>query len=219
MNKVTAFFTSCGRWNLLENTLRSFHHYNTYPIERYIVIDNSTLDTAPANKVLSDLQVPYVIISNAENIGQVASIDKGYKEIQTDLIFHCEDDWLCLGGGFIEKSIDLLEFDEKIVNINVRVRFDEEASSQHPIGPLLQTNNGTEYHEYIPRYHGIWHGFAWNPGLRRKKEYDLIKPFKQWVNEQGVGGKYYELGYKSACLKDCYFAHIGKGQHTFKRNE
>ncbi len=220
-SNVTAFFTSCGRWELLAWTLHSFNHYNTYPIDRYIVIDNSVSGTKPIETILDGLYnpVPYLVLSNPENIGQVASIDRGYAEINTEYIFHCEDDWRCLGEAFLEKSLDLLKFDDKIVNINNRVRFDEEESSRHPVGELKETSNGTKYHEYVQGFHEIWHGFSWNPGLRRKSDYDLIKPFKQYANEQGVGAKYYDLGFKSACLEECYFYHIGKGQHTFRRNE
>ena len=222
-DKITVFITSCGRFDLLERTIQLIWLHNFYPIERYIVIDNSGSNveaSRPIEKIFDSLGIfDYTVIYNSENIGQVASIDKGYALIDTPYIFHCEEDWACLQGGFLEKSLDLLKFDDKIVNINLRVRFDEEASSQHPIGELQVTPEGTGYHEYIPNYHGIWHGFAWNPGLRRTEDYNLIKPFKQWENEQGVGGKYKELGFKSACLQDCYFTHIGKGQHTFKRNE
>ncbi len=169
--------------------------------------------------LISSLDISYKFIKNSENLGQVASLDLGYSYIDTDYIFHTEDDWEFYGSGFVEKSLDLLKFDDKIVNINVRHRFNHEASSQHPVLELQQTDNGTEYHLYQPAYHGIWHGFAWNPGLRRLKDYNLIKPFKQHTNEQGVGGVYHGLGFRSACLKDTYCKHIGEGRSTPRRNE
>ncbi len=219
-NSVTLVITSCGRFDLLKKTIDSFHYYNTYPIERYVIIENSGLQGG-IEPILDNLGTPpdYVVIYNPKNIGQIASIDRAYQEVESEYIFHLENDWECLAGRFIEKSLDLLKFDDTIVNINNRIRCDDEESSWHPVGELKITENGTEYHEYIPEFHEIWHGWSFNPGLRRKRDYDLIKPYKQHLNEQGVGGVYFSLGYKSACLKEPYFLHIGKGQHTYRRNE
>ena len=41
LSKITMVLTSCGRNDLLEKTLDSFFKYNTYPIERYIIIEDS----------------------------------------------------------------------------------------------------------------------------------------------------------------------------------
>ena len=38
---VTVVITSCNRVDLLERTIDSFIKYNTYPIDRYILIDDS----------------------------------------------------------------------------------------------------------------------------------------------------------------------------------
>ena len=39
--KVTFVLLSCGRLDLLEKTLNSFLRYNNYPIERYIIVEDS----------------------------------------------------------------------------------------------------------------------------------------------------------------------------------
>ena len=131
---------------------------------------------------------------------------------------HCEDDWEFFDYGFIEKSIDVLNYDDKIININTRVRFDGERGSMHPVSEKLFTNNNTEYRIYNYNYLGLWHGFSWNPGLRRKSDYDIISPYKKFFNEQGVGKKYFEMGYKSACLENFYNKHIGTNSITEKSN-
>lgn len=41
MKKITFVLTSCGRNDLLEKTLDSFFKWNTYPIERYIISEDS----------------------------------------------------------------------------------------------------------------------------------------------------------------------------------
>jgi hypothetical protein len=39
--EVTVVCTSCNRPDLLEKTLDSFHKYNTYQLDSFIVIDDS----------------------------------------------------------------------------------------------------------------------------------------------------------------------------------
>ena len=217
---VTAVFTSCGRFDFLEKTIQSFTKYNTYPIEKYIVIENSgkkniERELKNITKNLKNCQ----IIINENNIGQISSIDKAYSFIETEYIFHCEDDWEFLDKGFIQKSIDLLKFDKRIINVNLRIRFDGEKGSMHPISHLLKTNKENFYHEYIPGYLDIWHGFSWNPGLRRLSDYDEIKPYKQYNDESGVGNKYFSSGKISACLKNSYCKHIGTDSITEKSNQ
>ena len=42
MNDVSLVITSCGRFDLLERTLDSFFEYNTYPIKKVIITEDST---------------------------------------------------------------------------------------------------------------------------------------------------------------------------------
>ena len=89
----------------------------------------------------------------------------------------------------------------------------------HPVTDFMTTSNGTVYHEYIPAYLGIWHGFSWNPGLRRTADYLKVAPYKQYLNEQGVGKVFYDMGYKSACLEKFYCKHIGTNSTTTMSNQ
>lgn len=221
MEKVTVVFTSCGRFNLLRKTIDSFIKFNTYPVEEIIIIENSgILDSKEVlEHITSKHKYNFKIIINETNIGQVSSIDKAYSFINTEYIFHSEDDWEFFDYGFIEKSIDILKHDPKIVNINLRVRFDGERGSMHPIEPFTkQTNNGIIYYEYVRDYLNEWHGFSWNPGLRRLSDYNLIKPYINYTNEQGVGQKYRDMDYRSGCLEKFYCKHIGQNSITPKSN-
>lgn len=219
--KVTAVFTSCGRFSLLQKTLHSFIEFNTYPIEKILIIENSGIkeSTDILEQMVSKYDENFQIIINETNIGQVSSIDKAYSFVDTEYIFHSEDDWEFFDHGFIEKSMDVLKTDTKIVNINLRVRFDGERGSMHPLEPFTkQTGNGTIYHEYTRDYLNEWHGFSWNPGLRRLSDYNLIKPYINYNNEQGVGQKYRDMGYRSGCLEKFYCKHIGQNSITPKSN-
>ena len=40
MKEVTVVLTACNRADLLEKTLDSFFKFNTYPLKRFIIIDD-----------------------------------------------------------------------------------------------------------------------------------------------------------------------------------
>ena len=221
---ITAVFTSCGRFDFLQRTIKSFLHHADLPLEKIIIIDNSALPDAGSsiNAILEEcdiLNTPVQVIVNEENIGQVASIDKAYSLVETEYIFHCEDDWEFFDGGFLALSKSLLQERSDIVNINLRIRLDGEKGSMHPTGEQLTTESGIKYHEYELGYLGAWHGFSWNPGLRRKKEYELIGSFKQRGEESGAGNFYKNNGYVAACLEKSYCKHIGTYSSTPKSNQ
>ena len=222
MKQVTAVFTSCGRWSLLEQTLNSFANTNTYPIAECIIIDNSTILDAEniIKKLTKDYPLPVNILINETNIGQVASIDRAYSFINTDYIFHSEDDWLYSGNNYIEQSLDVIDSIPYIINVNLRVRFDGEKGGDAPIEALQQTSNGNKYHLYELNYLNMWHGFSWNPGLRKMVDYNIIgRSYKNIGQEQHIGQVYKDLGYRAACLENQYAKHIGTNSSTPLSNQ
>ena len=114
MKEVTLVITSCGRFDLLEETLDSFFEYYTYPIKKIIITEDST-EGKKLERLISkynDKNNNFKLIVNETRLGQLKSIDKAYSEVDTEYIFHCEDDWKFLKKGFIEKSMELMEEDE-----------------------------------------------------------------------------------------------------------
>jgi len=219
-NKVTVVFTSCGRFGFLNETIKSFIKFNDYPIEKFIVIDNGMLPNT--YNIIEDMfenTDNVEIIVNEENIGQVGSIDKAYSLINTEYIFHCEDDWEFLDSGFVGLSVDVLNNNLNVGNVIVRVRFDGEKGSMHPITGHFTTPNNTIYHEYVQNVFNTWHGFSWNPGLRRLSDYNKMKPYKRYGNEQGMNKKMKEMGFKAVCLEKQYCKHIGTNSITLKSNQ
>jgi len=219
---ITAIFTSCGRFDLLEKTIVSFVKYSDISVEKIIIIDNSVnpyTDAIIDDMVKRNRLESVYLITNEENIGQVSSIDVAYSFVDTEYIFHCEDDWEFFDTGFMELSKKLLEDRSDIINVNLRVRFDGEKGSMHPITEIYTSKNNVRYHEYIIGYLGAWHGFSWNPGLRRLSDYNKIKPYKQHGEESKVGLLYKNMGYVSACLEKSYCKHIGTYSTTPKSNQ
>ena len=108
MSNVSVVLTSCNRPNELKVTLESFFRFNTYAINKIIIIDDSGIKNC-IDDCLSFIpsNLEKKVIYNEENIGQISSIDKAYSLVDTKYIFHCEDDWEFYDYGFIEKSMDI----------------------------------------------------------------------------------------------------------------
>ena len=216
MEDVTAVITSCGRFDLLEETLDSFFEFNTYPIKKIIITEDST-EGKKLEKLISkykDKKQNFQLIVNETRLGQLKSIDKAYREIDTKYIFHCEDDWKFFKKGFIEKSIKLLEEDEKILIVGLRSKkdfpknffFDKDYISK----------SGEHYYNVKEEI------FTYNPALRRKKDMDLFGLHEKLENqryEEVLSNFYKERGYKTVFFKEPAVEHIGNKRHVhFSKN-
>ena len=200
--KITFALTSCGRPDLLEITLDSFLKYNTYPIDRFKIIDDSKQPELFTLLVEKYPQIEWIF--NTERLGQSASIDILYNDIDTEYIFHCEDDWEFLKSGFIEESLEYMELSPNTLQAWLRGPHD---TNGHP---LIIAN---KYDLLTRGYQGIWHGFSLNPGLRRLKEYLMAKPYSSIGWETELNKFYYERGYYAISLKTKYVKHIGWTRH------
>ena len=224
MDNVTVVITSCGRTDLLEQTLESFFKFNTYPIEKVIIVEDSgtTQDFA---KVKQLVPCELEILVNKENIGQVKSIDKAYAKVNTDFIFHCEEDWEFFKPGFIEKSFEILKTNPKLITVWLRgyddtknhaIMFDEKFNISDDCYYLM--DGARKKH---------WCGFTWNPGLRRTSDCMLFHPYqnlevRKLKNGMNILGEidlsiyYQEAGYRAAITSDQegYVRHIGGKRHV-----
>jgi hypothetical protein len=109
--EITLVVTSCGRYDLLAQTLESFYKFNTYPIKEVIVTEDWNQES------------------------QVKSLDRAYARVKTPYIFACEDDWQFYKSGFIEESLEILEKYPKILQVWLREHND---TNGHPIVKLPQ---------------------------------------------------------------------------------
>jgi hypothetical protein len=221
-NDVTLVITSCGRFDLLKQTLISFFKFNTYPIYECIIIDDSG-NVTDLDFLKEYIPVPTKFIINDKNIGQIQSIDKAYAEVTTPYIFHCEDDWEFFKSGFIEESFNILNADLSVVTVWLRSHQD---TMGHPINCEMIKTSTVEYYYLEYNYKGKWHGFTLNPGLRRLSDCMRFHPYnsldvkiakkKKWIlGEVDLSIYYYDAGYRGAITKDTdgYVRHIGWKHH------
>lgn len=224
---ITVVITSCGRQDLLVRTLDSFLKYNTYSIREFVVIEDGE---AEANRDLVQRyrQHNFKWLSTGARVGQIAAIDIAYGAVETEYIFHCEDDWEFFAPGFIEKSLAVLQHNAAILQIWIRALSD---TNNHPIMDHVLFANRTPYRVIQPGYHseewGTWHGFSLNPGLRRRREYKLIGSFgaldplrekPAYEVEREASAFYLKHGLLAAILADNdgagYVRHLGWGRRV-----
>lgn len=232
--KVTFVLTSCGRMDLLEKTLDSFFKYNDYPIERYIITEDSAdpeifkqCEQLNQRKYGGKLE----FIFNYEKLGQALSIDKAYSMVETDYIFHCEEDWEFYRSGFIEDSIKVLETQPKVIQTWIRPKNDKILNKIEnniftlpgnvkvrrvlPTSFIVKGANEDGSDMVIKDYMG----FSWNPGVKRLKDWqELPNGYSGFVREHLVDQYYRDNGFMVVSLStndnEGHVRHIGWGRRA-----
>lgn len=209
--EVTFILTSCGRVELLKKTIESFEKYNTYPIKRGIITEDSC-DPEVYKQVKELFGDRYEIWCNEEKKGQITSIVGAYATVDTPYIFHCEDDWEFLRPGFLEESMAILEHDPNI--IQAWMESQESANSATDSVQLFDFKDridieGAAYHRFTVAEGWEWGYFSFRPGLKRKSDYDRIDGYSSYLNEIDIGCSYKELGYYSVIFAEPAVLDIG----------
>ncbi len=218
---VTVVVTSCGRQDLLEQTLESFFKFNSYPIERFVVVEDGVSDkNAALMQKFRGRGITW--IGTQRRTGQIAAIDRAYTLVGTDMIFHMGDDWEFYAPGFIEKSRAVLAADPACLGVMLQALDD---TNGHPLLPDVETVGGIATRKYSFDYRGICHGFSFNPGLRRTADYRRLGSYGlhvtfEWRDrraaEASLSRIYRDLGMHARILADNegggYLRHIGWGR-------
>lgn len=197
--RIAFVLTSCGRFDLLEETLATFLAVNTAPIARYIVIEDS--GDAGVRDVAASVAAPIEVIVNERRLGQLASIDRAYGAVDTPYIFHCEDDWRFFRGGFIEESLALLRHDPAISTVLSR-RPGQNAGHDLVRRVPVQSLDGIRYRKAPLWLVREWLGYSFNPGLRRLADYRRLGAFARLGSEMDVSLFFKNRGMALAALEE-----------------
>ncbi len=214
---VTFVLTACNRPDLLEKTIDSFLKHNTYPITKYIITEDSQIKNVndKLKEKYKELNIEW--IENEVNQGVLGSLDIAYSKVKTDWVFHCEDDWEFLKGGFIEASFDVMLDKPKIIQAHIR---GENDIMGHPVLPVTFKGRNERAYKILSNNYGKsglfngYMGYSLNPGLRRLYDYLVVAPYKQYGGEPWINQEYNKLNYMGATLIDQYVTHIGYGRST-----
>jgi hypothetical protein len=223
MKEITAIFFSCRRIGLLHQTVSAFMRANTYPIKEIIIVNDSGDEMI--HELLRESYPDFTLVLHPENVGLIRSIDLGYEHIKTEYFFHCEDDWCFTGkGGFIEKSLAVMELEKNIEEVWL---FDHNDCNGHPIELEIISAYGVNYQMVKDNWNlgdAIWHGFTTAVGLKRMSDYRKVGPYEKipwgktiWHRECAIGEAYHRLGYRTAILSGGgYVYNIGRGESEYK---
>lgn len=239
MSNVTFFLTSCKRHDLLKICLESFEKYNTYPIERGIIIEDSDQDISWCRDILKS--IPNLeLINTGGRQGQIRNIDRCYATIDTKYVFHCEDDFEFIKPSFIEPSIKILEAEPKCINVwltGYEKEWEDPNSTHHQIPPDHRQFNldGITYWNVNSITIGEWGlGFTFQPSIHRVEDWrnvggyeNLIRQYAPWANlfdggqtERNIARYYVDQGYHTRMFagpndnESGYVRSTGIGHHV-----
>ena len=123
-SNITMVVTSCSRHDLLKQTLDSFismQSGDSNPVACIIVEDSETPKPAWLNESIYTTMLGRITwLQNEIRMGQIYSIDRAYAEVQTDYIFHCEDDWTFQQGSFMSLSKEILDAHPEVIMVSLR---------------------------------------------------------------------------------------------------
>ncbi|MDB5401878.1 MAG: glycosyl transferase family 2 [Rhodopila sp.] len=216
---TTLVVTSCGRPDLLRTTLDSFLRWNTYAIEKVVVVEDSGISGILDPLKARYRHLPVVWIEHPSRMGQIRAVDDAYAHVKTDYIFHCGDDWEFYRGSFIEESRKILEHRRDILQVWIRELDD---TNGHPVGAEIFQGNDVSYRLPELDFRGFAHGFSFNPGLRRLADYATLSSYGSLVvyntvnpqiSEMLLGCIYKALGFRAAILTQGCCRHIGAERH------
>jgi hypothetical protein len=217
---TTVVITSCQRYDLLARTLESFRKFNTDGgVARILVVEDGDGDpSAVCQRFGAEL------LRTGARIGQIAAIDLAYSNVETPYIFHLEDDWEFYRSGFMERSRAILEIDPSTLIVLLRAWND---TGGHP---LMFRSDDRTFGVMAINHMRVWHGFTFNPGLRRLLDYRRLgayskqkftvnyihrKPSLGLQYEVEASQFYFRLGFRSVILDETgYLRHIGEDRHV-----
>jgi hypothetical protein len=132
--------------------------------------------------------------------------------------------------GFIEKSLAILQARENCVVVKLQAPND---LNGHPIEDIEEDIDGVKFRRLHLNFHQenygeryTWHGFGFNPGLRRLEDYERVGPFVDRVGsspgtalrrEEQIGKIFKEMGFYAVVLVGSqgrgYVRHTGANRH------
>ncbi len=202
---VTAVLTSCGRFALLERTLRSFLATNAAPLTRFIVIEDS--GDGAARDVVAAIDPGVEVVVNPRRLGQHTAIDRAYAMVETPLVMHLEDDWEFSRGGIVEDGAAILAAHPETSMVSGR--FFDNFVFPGPLPPVERLGE-VAYHRIPRTLHPGWFGYSFTPGMRRLAEWRRFGPFARYGREWDLSYAMKRAGFRMAFLAEGRCREIGQ---------
>jgi hypothetical protein len=206
-SKFATVLTSCGRFDLLGETVASFQRY--FDVERILVAEDSE-DRTGAAKFAHDFPVADVRL-NRPKLGQMRSIDAHYATLGAPYVVHLEDDWGFTRSLDLDRVTDFLEArpDISVVCIAHRIydpRFEK--------GARRESHGGIDYLVWETDAHPKWFSYSFNPSVARMSLWREVGPFAKFVTEENLSLFLKERGMRIAMVVPGIADHIGDDRHA-----
>jgi hypothetical protein len=188
---VTAVLVGRGHYPQIEMTLQSLHAACPSGLASVIAVQDGP--DVPADIVGSVAFREVEWISTHHPVGLIAAVDYAYSRVQTPYILHVEAGWRFLRAGFLEPSIVVLQSNPKCVQVHLRSADD---LAGHPVEAHTYCDHGVRWRRLALDYSspaGRWHGFSFDPGLRRLSDYVAIGGYGIHTKLNGVTPRACEL--------------------------
>jgi hypothetical protein len=204
--KLTVVLTSCGRFDLLAETITSFLDH--FDVDRIVVADDA--GDAGAAAVFA-AKVPKVDMRvNDPRRGQMRSIDGLFASVQTPHVVHLEDDWKFTGGVDLDKVVRFLEARPDVSVVCIGYRFDKRFAAS----ARKTTQDGIDYWVWDLDAHLKWFSYSFNPSVGRLAFWREHGPYEYFKTEEGLSQFAKGRGLRIAMLIPSLADHIGDERHA-----
>lgn len=205
--KFTTVLTSCGRFDLLGETVASFQRF--FDVDRIVIAEDSE-DSGAAGKFAREFPVADMRV-NLPKLGQMRSIDAHYANISTPYVVHLEDDWGFTRSLDLDRVTDFLEARPDISVVCIAHRLYDPRFQK---GAKKETHGGIDYYVWDLDAHPKWFSYSFNPSVARHALWREVGPFAKFVTEENLSLFLKERGMRIAMVIPGIADHIGDDRHA-----
>jgi hypothetical protein len=205
--QFSVVLTSCGRFDLLKETVESFAtHFDATKI----IVAEDAGRPAEASALAKRLSLVDMRV-NAPRLGQMRSIDKLYATLDTPYAVHLEDDWLFTRTLDLDRVVRFLESrnDISVVCIANRIYRPRFAEFGRP-----EQHDGLDYLVWDLEAHPKWFSYSFNPSVVRLDLWRQHGPFARFMTEENLSEFCKARGMRIAMVSPGIADHIGDHRHA-----
>lgn len=208
---VTHCLTIGRRPDLLVQTLASLQGA---PTLRTIAIND--FGDAETNAAFRAACPEGELMTFSTRLGHHAAVDALYARVDSEFIFHNEDDWQFTRTDFLDEALRLLAADPNIVSVCLRDTADIGLVADQMQSFRLHELAGVRFHR-LDHLHDQWYGFSFNPHVIRRSLWQGLGGYAGFERERHISRRLKAQGGYVAYLQPAACRHIGEGRSSFTK--